>query len=55
MDEWISTELSGIDLGDARLHKRSCKILQDLGKNPEASINTAHGPWSDTLAAYRFF
>lgn len=55
MAEWIETELSGIALGDARLNKRSHKILEDLAKNPEASINAAHAGLGDTLAAYRFF
>lgn len=55
MVEGIASELSEIDLGDARLNKRSRKILVELAKNPEASINGAHDYWRDTQAAYRFF
>jgi len=51
----IALELSGIALGDERLHKRSRKILEELAKNPEAGVNGAHAEWRDTLAAYRFF
>ncbi len=55
MDEGLALELSGIDLGDKRLNNRSRKVLVDLGKNPEASVNGASEKWGDTLAAYRLF
>lgn len=55
MGEGLSLELDGIDLGDARLNRRSKRIIEALGSNPEASINAACDGWSDTLAAYRFF
>lgn len=51
----ISTELDGIDLGDARLNRRSQHLIEALSANPEASINAACDGWADTLAAYRFF
>jgi hypothetical protein len=55
MPEGIGDELSGIDLGDERLNKRSKHLLEALADNPEASINAACDGWGDTLAAYRFF
>ena len=55
MSDAIADELTGIDLGDQRLDKRSKLILADLAAKPEASINAACDGWGDTLAAYRFF
>jgi len=55
MGEGIADELTGIDLGDERLNKRSKHLLEALAVNPEASINAACGGWGDTVAAYRFF
>jgi Transposase DNA-binding/Transposase Tn5 dimerisation domain len=55
MPEGIGDELTGIDLGDKRLNKRSKRLLEALADNPEASINAACDGWGDTMAAYRFF
>lgn len=55
MCEGIAAELTGIDLGDKRLNKRSQRIIEALSVNPEASCNAASEGWSDTLAAYRLF
>lgn len=55
MCEGIAAELDGIDLGDERLNKRSQKVIEKLGADPEASCNSAFDGWSETLAAYRFF
>lgn len=52
---WSEKELSGIDLGDARLNKRSVKLLERLGDKPTASIPAACKGWAETYAAYRFF
>jgi len=52
--EWVKKELSGIKLGDERLNKRSEKLLKSFAAKPSASIPTACGGWSETLAAYRF-
>ena len=43
MGEGIAVELTGIDLGDERLNKRSKHLLEALAVNPEASINAACG------------
>lgn len=51
---WAHEELSGIELGDARLEKRAVTLLGELGKKPGASIPMACGGWGETLAAYRF-
>ncbi|WP_194714955.1 IS4 family transposase [Noviherbaspirillum soli] len=45
--EWAEKELAGIDLGDARLNKRSVT-------HPTASIPHACNGWAETQAAYRF-
>lgn len=52
---WAEEELSGIDLGDKRLNKRSVTLLDNFAANPSASIPVACGGWAETLAAYRFF
>jgi hypothetical protein len=36
--EWAAQELAGIDLGDARLNKRSVTLLNRLADKPTASI-----------------
>jgi len=51
---WAAQELSGIDLGDARLNKRSVMLLDWLADKPTASIPTACNGWEQTQAAYRF-
>lgn len=55
MDEGISAELFGIDMGDKRLNRRSTQLIEALAANPEASINASCEGWGDTVAAYRFF
>jgi hypothetical protein len=32
--QWAEQELAGINLGDARLNKRSVKLLERLGDKP---------------------
>lgn len=51
---WAEEELSDIALGDARLNKRSVKLLTTLGEKPTASIPHACNGWGETQAAYRF-
>lgn len=55
MEDGIGAELTGIDLGDERLNRRSKKVLDALAANPQVSVNAACSGWSETLAAYRFF
>jgi len=55
MGDGIAAELEGIDLGDKRLNQRSTQVLETLGADPAASVNSACGGWSETIAAYRFF
>ena len=52
---WAEEELETIDLKDARLNRRSKKVLSDFGKRPTASIPLACGSHSEMTAAYRFF
>jgi hypothetical protein len=51
----IGLELAGIDLGDARLNRRSVRVLETLAAQPQASINAACQGWDETIAAYRLF
>lgn len=55
MSHGLAAELTGLDLGDQRRNRRSQKVIEQLGANPEASINAACGKWRDTIAAYRLF
>jgi hypothetical protein len=52
--EWAEKELAGIDLGDARLNKRSVTLLDRLADKSPASIPHACNGWAETQAAYRF-
>jgi hypothetical protein len=47
-------QLAGIGLGDARLNKRSVRLLDRLADKPTASIPHACNGWAETQAAYRF-
>ena len=52
---WAEEELETVDLKDARLNRRSKKVLSDFGKRPTASIPLASGGHAEMTAAYRFF
>src|SRR5262245_24441019 len=54
MTTWVHEELQSVRLGDKRLHKRLCHIVQTLAEHPQASIPEAFGNWADTKAFYRF-
>ena len=49
----LSEELSDLDLGDARLDKRACTLIETLGQRPDKSIPAACSGWKETKAAYR--
>jgi len=51
----LSEELSDLDLGDARLNRRACTLIERLARHPEKSIPAACGGWQETKAAYRLF
>lgn len=51
----LSDELSDLDLGDARLNRRACALVESLAQHPEKSIPAACGGWHETKAAYRLF
>jgi hypothetical protein len=51
----LSEELSDLDLGDARLNRRACTLIENLARHPEKSIPAACGGWHETKAAYRLF
>jgi Transposase DNA-binding/Transposase Tn5 dimerisation domain len=48
-------ELRHVDLGDPRLDRRLLKLVDDLARNPQASVPEAAGDWAATKAAYRFW
>jgi hypothetical protein len=51
---WADEEVKSAKLGDRRLEARFAKVLEQLGRRPQASIPVACGGWAETLAAYRF-
>jgi hypothetical protein len=51
----LSLELDGIDLGDKRLNERAEILIERLGANSAASINSSCQGWNETKAAYQFF
>ncbi|GAB2208963.1 IS4 family transposase [Roseibium sp. ROS1] len=53
--DWVDTETSGCDLGDARLNRRLGSMLAALAERPGKSLPTSFQDWSNTKAAYRFF
>jgi hypothetical protein len=53
--EWVSEELTGIDLSDKRLDRRLIKTAERLANSPMPPINEACGDWASTQAAYRLF
>ncbi len=55
MQSWATDELRYIQLGDARLNKRSMKIVEALSSHPESSVPQACGDWSSTKSAYEFW
>jgi len=55
MQEWITEEIQGVDLGDKRLNKRFAIILDRLSAKPNVSIPAACKGLNETIAAYRFF
>jgi len=52
---WTEDELTTLDLGDARLHRRAEKLLGAMYTSPCSSLPEACCGWADTNAAYRFF
>jgi hypothetical protein len=48
-------ELNHVNLGDKRLNRRFLKLVDDIARDPEASLAEASGDWAGTKAAYRFF
>ncbi|NBV29204.1 IS4 family transposase [bacterium] len=55
MDNWITEELSSVDLGDKRLDQRYAILLERFEAKPSLSIPGACKGWTETQAAYRFF
>lgn len=52
---WVSEELKGVNLGDARLNKRCQQLVSTLSNHPQKSLPKACKGWAETLACYRFF
>ncbi len=55
MQSWATDELRYVQLGDARLNKRSMKIVGALSAHPESSVPQACGDWASTKATYEFW
>lgn len=52
---WIKEELQEMSLGDLRLNKRICEILEKASKQPQASLNKMFHTRKEVQACYRFF
>lgn len=55
MATWAEKEMAGVDFHDRRLNKRCVKLLENLGKQPQASIPAACRGRKEMDAAYHFF
>jgi hypothetical protein len=55
MNDWISEELQGCELGDKRLIKRLKTILSRMWQSPLASVTAACRGFAEVMAASRFF
>jgi hypothetical protein len=55
LQAWVARELASVDLGDQRLNRRVCLLVEQLAARPTASIPEACGDWASSKAAYRFF
>ena len=55
MQSWAKEELKNAKLPDKRLNKRLIKIVENLSKQPHASVPQANGDWANTKATYNFW
>ena len=63
MQSWAKEELKNAKLPDKRLNKRLIKIVENLSKQPHASVpqanpkgyRFAYGDWANTKATYNFW
>jgi hypothetical protein len=53
MAGWAAQELRAMELGDPRRAARVVTLVEQLSRQPEASIPQAMGTWAATKAAYR--
>ena len=51
----LTAEMHSVAPGDARLNRRACRVLGQLGDKPTVSIPSACGGWTETRAVYRLF
>jgi hypothetical protein len=54
-EHWVDRETTGCEFKDARLSKRFCKLLAQMGSAMGQSIPLVCQDWTNTKAAYRFF
>jgi hypothetical protein len=52
---WVADEMRALDLGDKRLNRRACRLVEQFAARSTASIPGACGTWANSKAAYRFF
>lgn len=55
MQDWLTQETAGADLGDARLNRRLQRIVRALSAQPAVSVPQASGNWAATKGTYRFW
>jgi hypothetical protein len=53
--KWAKEELSGINLGDERLDRRTLQLLSAASRQPQSSINKMFHTRKEVQACYRFF
>lgn len=53
--DWATRQFSGVDLGDARLEKRTIHVAAALAGRPGVSIPRLSATWGETKAAYNLF
>lgn len=51
--DWVRKEMETADLGDKRLDRRVCVVLEGLSKRPGASLPGTFRSWRETMATYR--
>lgn len=51
----LQEEINTVDLGDKRLNRRACQVIEQLGRNPRQSVPAAIRGWTETKAAYNLF
>jgi hypothetical protein len=55
LGRWADEEFGAVDLGDARLNRRTLQVARVMAADPQASIPMQNKLWKATKGAYRLF